>query len=92
MRGTRTLVLGLIVSLLAGCSSIRVRSDWDPEADFTTLRTWAWAPEPHKKQGHPLLDDDTIFAERVRRSVTRELEAKGYPFVRDERGRELLPR
>lgn len=80
--------LGLLVTaaallaLTAGCGpGINVKSDYNPEVDFTTLRTFAWLPLA-AETGDPRADSP-ILAGRVRRATVAELKAKGF--------REVLP-
>lgn len=65
--------------LLAGCSPIiNVSSDYDPEADFSTLRSFAWLPEPQYESGDPLLEHNSLLARRIQSAVESELAVKGY--------------
>ncbi len=74
------IVVVLAAALLAvGCSSIKVRTDYDPEVDFTKMKTWGWAPEP-TPTGDVVVDTDDLFKSRVRRAVETQLAAKGYRY------------
>ena len=75
--------LALLGALLAGCSGIKVRSDYDPTADFSTLRTYAWLPTPRAKTGDPRIDDPLINA-RIERAIDRAVAAKGFARVETE--------
>lgn len=59
----------------AACSSVSVSTDWDREADFSRLVTYAWreraADEPDPFGG------DTLVGNRVVAAVERELAATG---------------
>jgi hypothetical protein len=79
----RVVIGAVMASLWIGCSGIRVNSDWNPEADFSKLHSWNWSPISFKKSGNPTIDGDTIFANRVRTAVERELAAKGFRKVDD---------
>jgi hypothetical protein len=72
-------VLALAIGL-AGCSGLAVQSDWDPEADFSGFRSWAWIASSNEVSGHPLLKSPLLH-ERVRRAVEAELAARGYALV-----------
>lgn len=79
--------IGRIAAILAASlvtaacgSSIKVVSDYNPETDFSTLRTFAWFPEPPKPTGDPRADSG-ILGGRVRRAVVADLEAKGFREV-----------
>ena len=80
MRVARLISSVWVIALWLGCSGIRVTSDWDPEVDFASVKTWSWAPVPQKAVGDPHYDDDTLFTQRVRRAVERELATKGLRF------------
>lgn len=66
--------LGLL--LLAGSAfSQTVKTDFDPDADFTKFRTYAW------KNGTPLPDspamNNTLVGERVRNAINGQLSMQG---------------
>lgn len=57
--------------LLAGCSQLRVSTDYDPDVSLTQLHTFAILK--------PLEDsEDSLRDERVVRALTGNLEARGY--------------
>ena len=71
MRST-VLVLTLCVVVLAlSCSSISVSHDYDPQVNFTNLKTFSWLSFPKKAEVNQLV------VRRIRDAVTGELEAKG---------------
>jgi hypothetical protein len=78
----RATAFGLALAL--ACSSLSVRSDWDPEADFSALRSWAWLEPSGEDPGHPLLRSPLLH-DRVRRAVEAELAARGYEQAPAER-------
>jgi len=68
-------LLPFLVLLLSGCSTIDVHSDFDPEADFTSIHTFAI-----KKIEAP---DDALAAnpllyKRIAAAVTSYLQERGY--------------
>jgi hypothetical protein len=89
----RMALLGL-VALLAGCSSIRAHHDFDPQAPFTTYKTFAWVTEQSLIQpqmgatatpaANPLLDP------LIRSAVERNLTAKGFEQTRDPATADLV--
>ena len=70
--------LALLASLNVGCSTMEVQVDYDPESDFSGLKTYDWIPGPRKPTGDPRIDDNTILERRIRRAVESELNAKGF--------------
>jgi hypothetical protein len=59
--------------------------DFDPDADFSSYRTWAWISEENLIQPRagaaPVNYVSPIDEQRIRRAVERELAAKAYPKV-----------
>ncbi len=78
----KTTAASLVALVLAvGCSpSIKVASDYNPEADFNSLHTFAWLPVPPARTGDPRADS-SILAGRVRRATVADLKSKGYREV-----------
>jgi len=64
-------VLFILVFILS-CSTIRVSYEYDPEADFSTLKTYDWLPIPKKDRGNELA------IKNLKSIVNRQLEAKGF--------------
>lgn len=72
--------------LVAGCSTLRVKSDYDREFDFSRLHTFAWLDPPVRSEPESgpmseLIDPfarNSILDKRVRQAVERELLARGY--------------
>ena len=79
-----TIVSGLlfIVSLMA-CSSLSVISDFDPEYDFSTFKTYRWALAKELNPNDELAKDP-ITQKRVMNAVDKELAAKDLTLVDDE--------
>lgn len=57
---------------LTGCASISVQDDYDPQTDFSTLKTYEWA-QTEKVSGMNDLD-----MSRVMDAVNGQLQTKGY--------------
>lgn len=70
-----SLTLASLLSL--GCSTLRVSSDFDPEADFSSLSTYAWKSTAQPETGDPRLDN-SLLDQRIRRSVDAELANRGF--------------
>lgn len=64
--------LGGLAVLLAACSSVSTSYDFDPEADFAKLESYAWLPAPKKDP------DQSLVLARIHRATDRVLETKGY--------------
>ncbi|HEX7896907.1 MAG TPA: DUF4136 domain-containing protein [Planctomycetota bacterium] len=59
-----------ILVLAAGCSGVSTSTDYDPQADFSRLRTYDWLP------GRP--QTDSLTDARIARAVDDGLLARGY--------------
>jgi hypothetical protein len=72
-------VFGLAL-LFFSCSSIKVMTDYDRQADFTKYKTYQWfdAKDKAAKAGEM---SNTLTAKRIHRAVETELGAKGYDQV-----------
>ncbi|MGY0559980.1 DUF4136 domain-containing protein [Luteimonas sp. A277] len=63
--------------MLAGCATgPRISAEADPRADFSSYRTWAFY-EPLAVEAYGY---ETATSEIVKRSVEREMQARGYVF------------
>jgi hypothetical protein len=72
MRALRALlILGLAV-LTIGCSTLSVQYDYDPQADFASLKTFDWLPAPVDAEVSGLT------VKRIKNAVTSQLEARGF--------------
>jgi hypothetical protein len=72
-----TIGLGVLVLLGAGCSSITVHHDYDPNQDFSTLRRWAFASPTPPKTGS-LSEVTALTYDRIRKAIEEQLALKGY--------------
>jgi hypothetical protein len=70
------LAIGLVTGL-AGCSNIRVTTDFDPQTNFQPLRSYAWLANVRTPSDDPRLHNSLVDT-RVRAAVDREFAAKGY--------------
>ncbi|MFP7721703.1 DUF4136 domain-containing protein [Lysobacter sp. A3-1-A15] len=72
------LVLGLFaLALLAACATgPRVRTDFDPQTDFTRYRSYAfYEPLAMEQSGYT-----SYLTQRIKQAVRREMDARGYVF------------
>lgn len=77
-RPFRLLALLALVAMLAACATgPRVRTDYDPAAEFGGYRTWGfYDPIAMEKSGY-----STWMTERIKANVRREMEARGYRYA-----------
>ena len=68
----------VLVVTLAACSTLDIRSDYDPEANFGGLKTYDWMPDP--KTGDPRVDN-ALVVKRITTAIDAELAAKGYTHI-----------
>jgi hypothetical protein len=68
----------LVLTSLGGCAGLPVGYDFDPEADFSGLRSYAWIDEPREPTGDPRIDGNTLLASRIRQAVDRVMLSRGY--------------
>lgn len=75
----------VVLLLLAGCASgPRIRSDFDPQTDFTRYRSFAFhTPLAVERDGYA-----TPASTTMREAARREMEARGYVY--DEAAPDLL--
>ena len=74
MRHLTTLLLPLLLALVAGCSSTKVFSNVDPNADFGSYSTYGF----HETLGTDSQPYQDIATQFMKDAVARELEARGY--------------
>lgn len=76
--GATAVVLAAVLACgVAGCSSVRVSTDYDTGWSFASYRTWNWVPGPRQPTGDPRLDND-LLDRRVRGAVEREMAERGF--------------
>lgn len=66
----------LLALALADCSSVRIDTDYDPNADFSALRSYAWLAETQPPTGDPRIDSALVDA-RIRGAVDAQLAERG---------------
>jgi hypothetical protein len=65
-----------LMMLCTACTTIEITTDYDPAADFSGLRTWAFA-DPGQPAGDPRLDSSLVRS-RIFQALESELAVKGY--------------
>lgn len=69
----RTLTCGLIVlALVAGCSSMKVQTDFSPDADFSTFETFMYV-----ESDNTVASVDPLAHQRIVAAIKREMTASG---------------
>lgn len=76
-RSAFALLAALALCTALACSTLRVSSDYDPSADFSGYRSYAWLPDGPAVTGHARLDSPLVH-ERVHQSIDRVLASKGF--------------
>ena len=85
-----------VVFLLPACSRMTVRTQVDPEANFSTYRTFAFAPQgsnqnrstPNSRRLRAV--NDPLFRAHVQEAITEDLRAKGLTLTRQRRSASLI--
>ncbi len=73
---TLTILAACAIMLVgAGCSSVSVNHDYDPQVNFSQYKTFSWLPIPAKATTNQLV------VRRIKDAMTRQLEAKGILLV-----------
>ena len=68
--------LTVIGSLLISCSTVKVHNDYDPDVNFSAMKSFAWMEKPNPDEA-PTIAENTILTQRIERSVDAALTAKG---------------
>ncbi|MCH1931559.1 DUF4136 domain-containing protein [Shewanella sp. A25] len=74
----KNMIVGLAVLALSACSSLKSGWDYDPSANFTQYKTYAWVEQKTEASGYHL---DGLMDQRVRDAVNGQLTAKGIQRV-----------
>ena len=73
----KILILGLVLTTLAGCQAVRVNQDYAVGTDFSKYKTFAYF-----KQGIDQADVSELDKKRILRALDTEMQRKG--FVKSE--------
>ena len=85
----RVLSVFWILMLLASCRGIPVSTDYEPERDYSALKTYAWKEPMRKIIIDPLLDND-LMSDRIHRAVDARLTALGYSKALADEGADFF--
>jgi hypothetical protein len=77
MRTTILFVGVALIVLVIGCSSIKVRTDFDELVSFRDFRTYSWIDNQSDLQGDPAVDSP-LTGRRIQNAVDSELIRRGY--------------
>ncbi len=77
MRKTLFFLGVAVIVFAAGCSSIKVKTDYDELASFRDFRSYAWVDNESDSRGHPALDSP-LTGRRIQNAVDSELIRRGY--------------
>jgi hypothetical protein len=73
----KQLPLLAILLFLTACSSITVQQDFDPKADFSSFKAYAWTPLPANKTNDPRVDN-ALVESRIISAINSQLASKGF--------------
>lgn len=71
-----TLLAVLLALVIGGCSSLEVSQDYEPDRNFSSLKTFAWKTMDQPKTGDARIDSH-LMDDRIRKATERELLEKG---------------
>ncbi len=77
MKTIRLLIISSLMVAAFGCSTISYKYDYDPEANFTGLKTFKWMSVSVQENIH------TLNVERIKKAVNTQLETKGCTVTAD---------
>jgi len=70
----------LILSVIAGCSTIQVKSDFNPKMDFSRLKTYSWLGTVDKPSDDIRINNEFVN-KTIRVAVEKDLQGKGFTRV-----------
>jgi Domain of unknown function (DUF4136) len=82
-------VLGLVVIAMAGCSGIRVSTDFDRSISFENFQRYAWL-EPPKVEGASPFADNSLLRKRLRTAVETHMAVRGFRLVENPEDADFL--
>lgn len=72
-----SLLAPLACAGLLACSTLQVSQDFDPQADFTGYRSYAWLSHEQAETGD-IRVDSPLLHQRIRTAIEDNLETRGY--------------
>lgn len=70
------LIYVALIGILAGCSSIKIVSDYNRDADFSQYTSFQLSPPTELEPGDPILNK--LNQKRLREAVSTQMEMRGY--------------
>ena len=67
---------------IAGCETMQLSFDYDPQTDFSALESYAWVAAPDTRPGDPAIQGDAQLDGWVTDAVDAELAEKGFRRAR----------
>ena len=74
------LSMSLTLLLLTACSSVTVRTDFDPEYDFGSFKTYRWASTDEINPNDELAKHPLVY-KRVQAAVDQTMKEKGFRMI-----------
>jgi hypothetical protein len=78
------LISALIGLVLSGCAALRVGSDFDRSATFSSYHTFSWMPREHYGTRNPLV------VQRARDAIQAQLTQRGLTYVSDSAAADVV--
>ena len=67
----------LVLSFAVGCSTIQVKSEFNPKTDFSRLKTYRWLNNKDKPSDDIRINNEFVI-NAVRAAVEKDLQGKGF--------------
>lgn len=83
MRPMALILLLLTVMATAGCSTVRVSQDYDPQADLSRFNTWQWRDTIQPSTGD-IRVDNPLLNKRLRRAVENHLADRNFSLAQGQ--------
>lgn len=81
------LMLAAVALVLSGCASVNTGWDYDPSANFSQYKTYAWVDDQVSTEEY---QKDGLLGQRVHAAVDSEMAAKGFTKVPAEQAQLLV--
>lgn len=78
MKPLTCLIAGACALTLTACSSVKIQTDFDPQADFSRYETYDWMPQAGDIRVSNNLTSNDLLDSRIRRAVDAQLSEMGY--------------